>query len=639
MERRVIRCLPPELCNRIAAGEVVDRPAGVVKELVENSLDAGARQIEVTLDNGGQTLIRVRDDGHGIPAGEMALAVTRHATSKIECMDDLWKIASFGFRGEALPSIASVSRFRMDSATEGNDAAFLEVEQGRIVRQGPSALLRGTAVEVRDLFITVPARLKFLKAPATELKRCRELLARLALARTDVGFTLLAGSRELLRFTPGRVLRDRLTEIWPPAVTEALIPFDRTVEDVRVHGLATPPGLTQTRADRLFLYVNGRPVQDRILLGAVREAYKGRLIAREYPQVVLFLELPPEEVDVNVHPAKTEVRFRAESAIFAAVSRALGRAVSAVPSPEPETASEQSVTPAKPVSPPRVSPRPLGFWGAADEERILPRTPHTPACDPEDVTVASSPAPPAPHILQPDRRTLDDGSVAFQSLEIDAPERHVEEPPSRFAADDFPGIAAEGTAVTASAPTVRPDKLVYLGQSANTWLLFLQGENLLILDQHAAHERILTDRLRGDAASGHSRPLLLPLELPLHPAERERLEEVWDRLRNLGFELVLNADRLDVRAVPPVLDRNEAEAFLRDVLRGACDDPDGPDGLWASMACKAAIKAGDALTPDEAVGLAARWLALPDREFCPHGRPCSITWTPRDLERLFKRRA
>ncbi len=637
MERRVIRCLPPELCNRIAAGEVVDRPAGVVKELVENSLDAGARQIEVTLDNGGQTRILVRDDGCGIPAGELALAVSRHATSKIECMEDLWKIASFGFRGEALPSIASVSRFRMDSAIGEGEASFLEVEQGRIVRQGPSALLRGTTVDVRDLFITVPARLKFLKSPAAELKRCRELLARLALTRTDVGFILLSGSREILRFAPGGSLRARLAELWPPAVTEALIAFDRTVEGVRVHGLATPPGLTQTRADRLFLYVNGRPVQDRVLLGAVREAYKGRLIAREYPQAVLFLELPPEEVDVNVHPAKTEVRFRSESTIFTAVSRALGRAVNAVASPECAAVPEQSPADAKLVVAPRSAPRPLGFWGAADEERILPRRTYTPAFDPEDVTVALSPdtlesAPP-----QPDRNPFDKGSTAFRPFASDRPEPHVEEEPCGFTAGVLSDAADRLVADSASA--ARPDGLVYLGQAADTWLLFLQGDTLLILDQHAAHERVLADRLRRDAASGHSRPLLLPLELPLHPAERERLEELWDRLRDLGFEAALNGDRLDVRAVPPLLERNEAEAFLRDLLCGACDDLDGPDGLWASMACKAAIKAGDTLTPDEAAGLAARWLALPDREFCPHGRPCAITWTPRDLERLFKRRA
>lgn len=627
--RPAIRKLPPELCNQIAAGEVVDRPAGVVKELVENSLDAGATRIEVTLENGGQTLIRVRDDGSGIPAAEMELAVTRHATSKIASIDDLWQIASFGFRGEALPSIASVSRFRIESAPEGEEAAFLETDQGRVVRQGPAALPKGTVVEVRDLFLTVPVRLKFLKTPATEFKRCRELLARLALARTDTGFTLLAGGQEALRFAPGQDLRRRLAVLWPPLVTEALLPFDRRAGGIRVHGLAAPPGLAQTKADRLFLYVNGRAVHDRLLLGAVREAYKGRLIAREYPQIVLFLEVPSEEVDVNVHPAKAEVRFRAESAVFGAVVQAVTEALNAAPH-APLLPEEASASPAASLG--REPLRPAGFWGAADEERILPRREPNVMPAPETVPVMSTPD---RDFFSPSGK---DHVVSQPLLPYSVPSETAE------SAVPF-GVEAEPNALTPQrvspaeqVANLRAGDLLYLGQLAGTYLLFRQGETLFIMDQHAAHERVLADRFRREGTTGGSHPLVLPLEMPLHPAERDRLEEVWQRLRGLGFELALQDSRLEVHAVPALLERSGAEAFLREVLCGRKDGLDGPDGLWASMACKAAIKAGDELAPDEAVGLAAQWLGLPDRDFCPHGRPCVITWTSRDLERLFKRR-
>ncbi len=694
---RPIRLLDTALRNQIAAGEVVERPASVVKELVENSLDAGATLVEVNVENGGQALIRVRDNGRGIPPGELELAVTRHATSKIAGMDDLWRIDSFGFRGEALPSIASVSRFRMESAfhdpeTGLTEASFIRIEHGHLAEQGPSGLHRGTVVEARDLFATLPARLKFLKTPATEQKRAQELLTRLALARCDAAFVFLAGGREVFRFPAGQTPAGRLAEIWPAGLMRGLLPFDFARDGLRAHGLAAPPDSAQARPDHILLYVNGRAVSDRILLRAVREAYKGRLLSREHPRVVLFLDVPPAEVDVNVHPAKTEVRFRDERAVFSVVVRALGAALDSATfaCPAGEQAAPASRLRAEGESAPSHLPlHPPGFWGEADRERVFRRPP------PRDPFVFEAAAPPASDafVLPPDvaatpvaavrqaepagregtsgaggpawaeaAERTNDPARATESTGVDGAVRTgerlglAEETPCDFASP--PGERADVPPCTAHAAEVpaitrleggrmRIGPYLYLGQIADTYLVLCDapetgGERLILLDQHAAHERILVSRLQRRGFSGEGRPLMLPLELPLHPAERERAEDVWESLHTLGFDLSLEGSDgraiLRVKAVPPLLDRRAAEEILREALDGRRDEHAGLDALWASMACKAAVKAGDRLAPDEAANLAAQWLATENREFCPHGRPCSVIWNGDDLARLFKRK-
>ncbi len=651
-QRNGIRLLSPELRNQIAAGEVVERPASVVKELVENSLDAGATLVEITLENGGQSLIRVRDNGGGIPAAELELAVTRHATSKITSMDDLWHIHSFGFRGEALPSIASVSSFRMESAfqtapDQAPEAAFIQMDHGVLSQQGPSGLHKGTVVEVRDLFASVPARLKFLKAPATELKRAQELLIRLALIHTEVGFVFLAGTREVLRLPAGQSLLERLSIIWPEAVTETLLPFDRTTNGLRVHGLTSPPGQAQPRGDRMLLYVNGRAVNDKLILRAVREAYKGRLLSKEYPQIILFMELPPEEVDVNVHPAKTEVRFRDERPVFGAVLHAVEEAVLR----DLPAATEEAPAPEKAP----FQPKPLGFWGEADRERIM-----RPESRPSAPTETEYPIPPAPDPEpQPEPSALyGDAGLPWDAVPDEPPSSSLHEAARSFQPERAPTPQAT-EAVPARMPEpvqpqqppierleeghVRVGPYVYMGQIGGTYLVLRDTRNsrenasLLILDQHAAHERVLISRLQAGGFSGMSQPLVLPLEYTLHPAERERLEEFHDSLTALGFTLALRDQGtcavLEVRAVPPLLERAAAGEFIREVLAGRKEDL---HSLWATMACKAAIKAGDTLAPDEAVNLIAQWLVTEDRQFCPHGRPCVLQWGT-DLDRMFKR--
>ncbi|MCH5277345.1 MAG: DNA mismatch repair endonuclease MutL [Desulfovibrionaceae bacterium] len=647
-----IHLLPPELANQIAAGEVVERPASVVKELVENSLDAGARQVNLTLENGGQTLIRVSDDGRGIAPDELELAVTRHATSKIAGVDDLSRISSYGFRGEALPSIASVSRLRIVSAPRSpggaiGDAHSLDVEYGVIKRLGPASLREGTTVEVRDLFTNIPARLKFLKSPATELKRAQELFTRLALARSDVGFSFMAGSRELLRFEAGRALNARLAGLWPPLVLDALRPFELRADGMRVWGLASNPRSSQPRADRMLFYVNGRPVGDKLIMRAVRQAYQGRLTSRDYPQTVLFLDIPPDEVDVNVHPAKNEVRFRDEQAVFGVVLRAVSQILNADAFPVARPAPRASMTApdADPDgAPPHAAaqaPHPRGFWGEADRARIMPRrdtgsAPGTPEAGPGEGSSVSAGLrePPAPYVtagpadLSP--RPATHGGAPHASPDALHNTGESPRPAPAHAVQAGPSGQAPDT------PPLSGRDFHYLGQIAGTYLILARGrDTLVLLDQHAAHERILYEKFKSGALRGAGQPLLLPLNMPLHPAEKERLLDMQGALTELGFAWEATDAGCLVTALPPSLDRTAAAAFLREALSGRQDDL---TALWASHACATAIRAGQELTGGDALNLVNLWLAAEEPDYCPHGRPCAVTLDKADLEKLFKRR-
>lgn len=594
-----IRLLPPELQNQIAAGEVVERPASVLKELLENALDAGATRIRVQIRDGGQSWIKVSDNGTGIAADQLELAVTRHATSKLQSLKDLQEITSFGFRGEALPSIASVSRFRMASATADGEGHVLEVLHGRILRQDRTAMPRGTDVEVRDLFSNVPARLKFLKQPATETRKCSDLVVRIALANPHVDFELLSGERSAYRFLADQDLAQRLAVIWPGEVVESLHAVAYEDGFFRVSGLVGDPAVAQARPDRILVYVNSRPVQDKIMHSAIREAYKGRILGKEYPQAVIFLQLPPDEVDVNVHPAKTEVRFRDEGPVFRAVRRAVLRTLehSLGQADRGDLAVPLSVGQAQAVLPAMDDMLP----GPA-HVRIQQEQHGVPYDRPWPQKFASSAA----------------AQQLFEPPAGDPPTPQRQAPPQEPAPPATPGLR-------------------YLGQFARTYLILASEDGLTLVDQHAAHERVLFDMLRGQGARGERRPLLMPLEMPLHPSQSARAQEIWSELDGLGFSLELSpGPALLIGAVPPLLTPSKAREFLEDILT---EKAVSMEDIWAVMACKAAIKAGDALTPDEALALIDSWQRLPDRDYCPHGRPVSVRWGQGDLEKLFKRRA
>ncbi len=652
-KRRPIGLLSAELRNQIAAGEVVERPASVLKELVENSLDAGATQVDIVLENGGQGRIRIQDNGHGIAPEELELAVTRHATSKIQNLNDLSSIYSYGFRGEALPSIASVSRFSLTSCVAHGEESTatkglghrIDVEYGHVLKSGPAPLQQGTIVEVCDLFSNIPARLKFLKSPATENKKAQEWLTRLALAKADVGFSLHLGQREALRFPAGQSLMERLGEIWPPLITEALRPFDVTHKEHRAFGLASLPHVSQPRADRMLFYVNGRAVQDKTLISAVREAYKGRLTTKDYPQVVLFLEIDGEEVDVNVHPAKTEVRFRDTSSVFSCVRRAVLSVLESMPT---HGDAVQMGTLAMPYDMPE---QPQGFWGRIDATGVMDgqkvtappyASAHVDNESPNESPVVAAPSftsnpvhapswqglredmtPYGPDLESNTQREMYAASQGFQRQEYAAVD--VSEPAF---ADPFPAVSC------AMSPTVASEQeLTYLGQIAQTYLVVRDGNgHMLLLDQHAVHERILYARI--EHATLDRQYLALPLEIAVHDSEQERWQELQPTFERMGFALELQESTVFMKAHPVLLESGAAKAFVQDALAGRKDDL---SALLISFSCKGAIKAGQALTHDEAVGLLQQWLQAPQRDFCPHGRPAVLRFGARDLEKMFKR--
>ncbi|MFH1913116.1 MAG: DNA mismatch repair endonuclease MutL [Pseudomonadota bacterium] len=644
-----IRVLPAGLKNQIAAGEVVERPASVVKELAENSLDAGATRVDVTVERGGRALIVVQDNGRGVPADQLNLAVTRHATSKLRTFDDLAAIASFGFRGEALPSIASVSRFTMTSrALDAAEAAFIEVRGGEVVGQGPAALASGTRVEVRELFANTPARLKFLKAETTENKRCQDTLMRISLAHPGCGFSLTINGREVFRLPPDQDLAARLRAFWPPAVCDALACFGFERLGYHARGVAGPPSAAQGRADRILLYVNGRPVQDKLMLGAVRQAYKGMLLSREYPQLVLFLDLPRDEVDVNVHPAKLEVRFTDESRVFSAIRGGIVQALSTMSetgmSEMGMSASsyaggahrEQSHGQAG-AGAGRDFPGQGGrFDGGTDFRHTDSATggglgASSPSSFREGGAKFSTYRDYAAMTGRPG--TLDLGPGAGALDERGGRGFGPESGPD-IGQDIGPDMRADVRDGSRSAPLAGTD-FVYLGQVADTYLVLRRGTSLMVVDQHAAHERVLLAAMRRERTRGDSQPLALPLTLALHPSEAEVLDELGEGLRAMGFLLEREGDTLLVRGVPPTLDTGRAREYLTDALASRARTI---DDLWTMMACKTAIKAGQPLATDEALALLDIWLRTPERDYCPHGRPIVVSWSPGELEKLFKRK-
>lgn len=601
-----IRQLPDTLINQIAAGEVIERPASVVKELVENALDAGARRIDIDLEEGGVRLIRIRDDGKGIDAGELPLAVSRHATSKIASLDDLEGVATLGFRGEALPSIASVSRFALISRRHGSEhAASLDVEGGRVGGVTPRPHPQGTTVEVRDLFFNVPARRKFLKAERTELGHIEEWLRQLALARPDVELRVSHNGKPSRRWKgEGDLLSEvRLHEALGEEFARNVLRIDHEGAGLRLHGWIAQPAYNRASADQQYLYVNGRAVRDRSISHAIRQAYSDVLFHGRHPAYVLFLELDPRRVDVNVHPAKHEVRFRDARLIHDFVYRTLQDALS-------HTRAGHVAGTASPFA---TTPDATGAAAFAPAFAQFDRTSQAPLPMQVADTRAGYAALYAP-------RTAD---VAMPSM--------TGTPAMPLPAGDDATLPPLGYAIA---------------QLHGIYILAETAEGLIVVDMHAAHERIGYEKLKTahDGEGLRTQPLLVPASVAVSEREADVAEREADTLAALGFEVTRSGPQsLTLRSVPALLAHGDVEALLRDVLADLREHGQSRrvaaarDELLATMACHGAVRANRRLTVPEMNALLREMEATERSGQCNHGRPTWARFTLPEIDRWFLR--
>lgn len=611
-QRPPIRPLDPHAIDRIAAGEVVERPASAVKELVENALDAGAARVEVTIAHGGRTLIRVRDDGHGIPATELPLALARHATSKTDGRD-LLDLRHFGFRGEALASLAAVARLRLASRPAGVEGATIEAEAGRVGVVRPAALPPGTGVEVRDLFFATPARLKFLRSDRAEMQAILDTLRRLAMAEPGVAFTLRdltgGGDRLLLRLdaeTGEDALRARLAAVLGRAFGASAVPLDDERDGHRLHGFSGLPADARGTAAGQAMFVNGRPVRDRMLLGALRAAFRDAAPAHRFPEAAVFIACGPALVDINVHPAKAEVRFRDPETVRALLVGGIRRALAGASLAPSATLGEGLARAARP--------------GGAGGSGAMPSWPSSGALALAFAAQAPEPRP----------------------QEVGAPIPGLSE-----TGGDFSSALADAPGPVPDLPLGRPRAQIH-----DAWILAETASGLILVDQHAAHERLVYERLKREAKSGPvpSQPLLAPLVVDMPPADAERLGGSREGLLALGLDLEpFGAGAVLLRALPAALAGGEATALLRDLADALADSPlDGRAGpealegrlhaLLARAACHGSVRAGRRLHLEEMDALLREMERTPGSGTCNHGRPTFVELRLHDIERLFGRR-
>ena len=570
-----IRVLPELLISQIAAGEVVERPAAALKELLENSLDAGAREITVQLAGGGAKQIKVMDDGGGIPRDELKLALARHATSKIASLADLEQVASLGFRGEALASIAAVSRVELTSRRSGEKHAWTITASGADVsKAAPAALAAGTSIEVRDLYFNTPARRKFLKSEATEYAHCEEAFRRIALSRPEVMFTLRHNGRAQRRLKV-QSLAERIGAVLGDDFHESALQLDEPGPGLRLHGAIGLPAHARGSREAQYCFVNGRYVRDKLIAHAIRQAYQDVLHHEQHPAFVLFLEIEPAQVDVNVHPTKTEVRFRDSRAVHQFVFHALNKALSR--------------------------------------------------------SVAGATAPRAPAFAPAAAPAMRQAAMALGSAE-----------PSVFYETLF-----RGAAPAAPLPDEQDSPLGYaLAQLSGVYVLAQNRHGLVIVDMHAAHERLLYEKLKGllDAREIPMQPLLVPVTFNAEALDVATVEEHAEVLRAIGFDIAsASSNSLIVRAVPALLAEADARRLAADVLRDVREYgasrvlTERRNELLSTMACHAAVRANRRLTLQEMNALLRQMEATERADQCNHGRP---TWRPitlKELDALFMR--
>jgi DNA mismatch repair protein MutL len=641
-ERRPIRTLDEQLVNRIAAGEVVERPAAALKELIENSIDAGAMRIEIEAEMGGRRLIRVRDDGIGMTRTDALNALQRHATSKIASDADLTRITTLGFRGEALPSIASVSRMEiLTRAFEEDTGTHIVVEGGEVKTVEEVGAPIGTTVTVRDLFYNVPARLKFLKSVPTELGHIIETVTRYAFAYPDVSFRLVHERQELI-FTPGN--GDLLTaaaSIWGRETVQRMVQVDYERDGIRVWGLIAPPHQTRPTRQHQYFFVNLRPVRNKTLTAALDEAYKTLTPEKRYPACILLVGIDPRQVDVNVHPAKIEVRFQREQAVFEAVVNAIRAALlhhGMIPSALPPSESRrQVITPARPPDTETIHQILMQRAGLAPAEAV-----GTPARPETHAHAGETPARPETHAHAsetPAPSGMPAGADPFVSATRTLP-------PTPAPADETPLLLETEPLQTTHLPFAHLlDDLYILGQVSNTYIVASTRQGLVLIDQHVAHERVLYEQLcyKRGALPIPKQHLLTPETLQLSRRDALLLHEKLPELEAIGFELEpFGVDTYLIRAVPAAL-KGDPVQTLRDIVDELVELsvskrlPVAREQIWITTACKLAVKAGDPLSMPEMRKLIEDLARTENPYLCPHGRPITIILTWQEIERKFKR--
>lgn len=620
-----IRLLPPTLINRIAAGEVVERPASAVKELVENAVDAGARRIDVTMVDGGKAAIIVTDDGRGMTPAEMELAVERHATSKLPD-DDLFNIGFLGFRGEALPSIGSVARLTLTSRPAGQDSAWsLLIEGGLKGAPEPAAHPFGTRIEVRDLFYATPARLKFLKASRTEYQHAEDVIQRLAMAHPDVSFTLTGDSRTTLRLNAAQgdlfdARLKRLADVLGREFSDNAVLLNAGREGVRLSGHVGLPTFNRGNAQHQYLFVNGRPVKDRLLTGAVRGAYQDFLAHDRHAVVALYLDLPPSDVDVNVHPAKAEVRFRDPGLVRGLIVGAIRHALNEAGHRASSTVAAQALGALLPQGDAAVTRPALPFTGSLWNRPAPP-----PAAVRDAAFQAQSPG---------------WGATALPSdgfSERTAPGSYTPAPFAR----------AVETPVDPADDAARYPLGVARGQVHNTYIVAQTADGLVIVDQHAAHERLVYERMKEALASGGIRRqmLLIPEVVELDSAAADRLVAKAADLAALGLVIEGFGDgAVVVREIPSLLGDTDVQGLIRDLADDLAETDqalalqDRLADVCGTMACHGSVRAGRVLSAPEMNALLRQMEATPHSGQCNHGRPTYVELKLKDIEKLFGRR-
>ncbi|MGB7325245.1 MAG: DNA mismatch repair endonuclease MutL [Rubripirellula sp.] len=631
-----IRQLPPNLINQIAAGEVIERPASVVKELVENSIDAGSHRIEVTIAGGGTELIRISDDGCGMTAEQLPLAIASHATSKLPDDDSLFSVRTLGFRGEALASIGSVSHMTIRSRTEGDDCGHeVQVRGGVIEAPAPCGCPVGTVIEIKNLFFNTPVRHRFLKTAGTERGHIVEAFTRLALANPQVHFVLINNDKIVYDLPVSTRWSDRIGAFFGDEVASVLIPIRDESDNVRISGYVCDPSVSRGNNRMQYLFLNGRHIRDRSLQHALGEAYRGLLMVGRFPVCFLRMDMPPEMIDVNVHPTKLEVRFTDGGKVYARLLQTLRHQFLRTdmthrvgPGPAQDNDGLPAAVPVPPGSPEQsaqLQRQSVIDWARTGVQKPIATTQTMPSLG----TPAFHPFPGGASPASANNSLAPANDVAPWEI-------------------DSKNASGPATDQSASDDETSPS-VCYLGfQVHNRYLVTQDESGMVVIDQHALHERVLYERVcekvLGEGKSLESQRLLVPEPVSLTPAERTAALDAKDTLGKIGLEIDdFGGETIVIQSYPAMLKHGSPADMLRtvlDALVSAGKQPDPKDllnHLLSTIACKAAVKAGDPLAPEEIVSLLEQKDLYHDTHHCPHGRPTALFFSRDELDRMFGR--